>query len=80
VFRVDLGREELISNGGRFKSAFTDRDKKRTMTDLRGIPSNWFMNQFCPSRRFSRALIGTGGVAENLRISRIPHFAAVLRY
>jgi hypothetical protein len=34
----------LISNGGRFKPAFAERDKKQTMTDLRGISANWFKN------------------------------------
>ncbi len=33
--------------GGRFKPAFAERDKKQTMTDLRGISSNCFKNQFC---------------------------------
>jgi len=33
----DGGHEQLISSGGRFKSAFAKRDKKQTMTDLRGI-------------------------------------------
>jgi hypothetical protein len=50
----DFGHEQLISNGGRFKSTFAKRDKKRTMIDLRGIPTNWFKNQLCPSIRLSR--------------------------
>jgi hypothetical protein len=44
----------LISNGGRFKSAFDRRDKKQTMIDLRGISKNRFKNQLCPSIRLSR--------------------------
>ncbi len=43
------GHEQLISNGGRFKPAFAKRDKKQTMIDLRGISTNWFKNQLCPS-------------------------------
>jgi hypothetical protein len=35
-FRDDC-HEQLISNGGRFKPAFAERDKKQTMIDLRGI-------------------------------------------
>ncbi len=31
------GHEQLISNGGRIKPAFTERDKKQKMIDLRGI-------------------------------------------
>jgi hypothetical protein len=27
---------------------FAERGKKQKMTDLRGISSNWFKNQFCP--------------------------------
>jgi hypothetical protein len=43
------GHEQLISNSGRFKPAFAKRDKKHTMTDLPGISTNWFKNQFfCP--------------------------------
>jgi hypothetical protein len=37
---------QLISNGGRFKPAFAEGDKKQTMIDLRGISTNWFNNQF----------------------------------
>jgi hypothetical protein len=51
---LDDGYEQLISNGGRFKTAFAERDKKQSMTDLRGIPTNWFKNQFCPSTKLSR--------------------------
>jgi hypothetical protein len=36
----DGGREQLISNAGRFKPAFVERDKKQTMTDLRGISTD----------------------------------------
>ncbi len=50
----DSGREQLISNGGRFKPAFAKRDKKHTMIDFRVIATNWFKNQFCPSIRLSR--------------------------
>jgi hypothetical protein len=28
------GHEQLISNGGRFKPAFAEREKKQTMIDL----------------------------------------------
>jgi hypothetical protein len=45
----DGGHKPLIANGERFKPAFIERDKKQTMIDLRGISSNWFKNQFCPS-------------------------------
>ncbi len=30
-----------------------ETDKKQTMIDLRGILSNWFNKQFCPSIRLS---------------------------
>jgi hypothetical protein len=36
------GHKQLISNGGRLKPAFDEKDKKHTTTDLRGISSNWF--------------------------------------
>jgi hypothetical protein len=52
--RWDGGHEQLISNGRRFKPAFAQRDKKQKMTDLRGISTNWFKNQLCPSIRLSR--------------------------
>ncbi len=29
-------------DGGRFKTAYVERDKKQTMRDLRGISTNWF--------------------------------------
>jgi hypothetical protein len=38
-----------ISNGGRFKLAVAERDKKQTMIDPRGISTNWFKNQLFPS-------------------------------
>jgi hypothetical protein len=41
----DSGQEQLISNGGRFKPAFTKRDKKQTMIDLRVIATKWFKKQ-----------------------------------
>jgi hypothetical protein len=41
----------LISNNGRFKPAFTERDKKQTMIDLRGISTNWLKNQLYLSIR-----------------------------
>ena len=47
------GHEQLISHGGRFKRVFAERDKKQTMIDLRGISTNWFINQLCPSIRLS---------------------------
>jgi hypothetical protein len=36
----DGGYEQLVSNGGRFKPALDERDKKQTMIDLRGISTN----------------------------------------
>jgi hypothetical protein len=33
----------LIENGGWFKLAFAERDKKQTVIDLRGISSNWYI-------------------------------------
>jgi hypothetical protein len=36
----DGGHEELISNGGRFKPALAERDKKHTMIDLRRISTS----------------------------------------
>jgi hypothetical protein len=44
VYR-DGGHEQLISNGGRFKPAFAERDRKQTMKNLRGISTNWFKNR-----------------------------------
>jgi hypothetical protein len=49
-FGDGLGHEQLISNGGGFKPAFAERDKKQTMIDLRKIYKNWFENQLCPSK------------------------------
>ncbi len=40
------GHEQLISKS---VPAFAKRDKKQTMIDLRGISTNWFKNQLCPS-------------------------------
>jgi hypothetical protein len=59
----DGGHEQLTSNGGRFNPAVAEREKKETMIDLRGISTNWFKNQLCPSMRLSRlrAVLGTGG-------------------
>jgi hypothetical protein len=38
TWSINGGHEQLISTGGgRFKPAFTERDKKQTMIDLRGI-------------------------------------------
>jgi hypothetical protein len=34
------GHKQLISNGGGFKLAFAERDKKYKTIDLRGISSN----------------------------------------
>jgi hypothetical protein len=50
----DRGLEQLISNGGKFKTAFAKRDKKHTRIDLREISSNLFKPRFCPSIRLSR--------------------------
>jgi hypothetical protein len=50
----DGGHKQLISNGGRFNLAFVKRDKKPTIIDLRGISTNWFKTQLCPSTRLSR--------------------------
>jgi hypothetical protein len=52
--RGDGGHEQLISNGGRIKPVFADRDKKPTMIDLREISTNRFKNQLCPYIRLSR--------------------------
>jgi hypothetical protein len=52
--QVITKQEQLISNGGRYNPAFAERDRKQTMIDLRGIASNWFKNQFCPSIRLAR--------------------------
>jgi hypothetical protein len=49
-----LLKRYLISNGGRFKPAFAEKDQKQTMIDLRGISTNWLKNQLCPSIRLSR--------------------------
>jgi hypothetical protein len=47
---VDGSHEQLISNGERLKPAFSERDKKQKMIDLRGISTNWFKNKLlCPS-------------------------------
>jgi hypothetical protein len=56
-FVRDGHHEEMISNCERFKlvkMAFAKRDKKQQMTDLRGISTNWFKKQLCPSTRRSR--------------------------
>jgi len=50
----DGGHEQLISNGGRVKPAFAERDKKQTMIDLRGISTNLLKNQLRPSIRLSK--------------------------
>jgi hypothetical protein len=47
--QVITEQKQLISNGGRFKPAFAERDRKQTMIDLRGISSNWFKTSFVPS-------------------------------
>jgi hypothetical protein len=39
------GHEQLSSNGGRFKPAYAERDKRQTMIDLPGISTNWFTKQ-----------------------------------
>jgi hypothetical protein len=49
---TDGGHEQLISNGGKFKPAFAERDKKQTRIHLRGISTNWLKNQLCPSLGF----------------------------
>ncbi len=45
--------EQLFSNSVRFKMVFAKRDKKQLMIDPRGIWTNWFENQLCPSVRLS---------------------------
>jgi hypothetical protein len=50
----DGSHEQPTSNIGRFKPAFDERDKKQILIDLRGISTNWFKNQCCPSVRLSR--------------------------
>ncbi len=54
IFLRDGGHEQLISNRGRIKPAFAKRDKKQTMIDIRGISTNWFKNQLCPTIRLFR--------------------------
>ncbi len=49
-----MNTEQLTSKGERFKPTFAERDKKQTWKDLRGISSNWFKNQLCPSIRLSK--------------------------
>jgi hypothetical protein len=56
LFR-DGGNKQLISNGGRFKSAVAERDKKQTMIDLREISSNWFKTEILKRSRRRRPCI-----------------------
>jgi hypothetical protein len=58
VFRKNMPRKE---HRGRFEPAFAERDKKQAMIDLQGISSNWFKNQFCPTRRLSRLQVQRNG-------------------
>jgi hypothetical protein len=44
----DRGHKQRISNGGRFKPAFDEKDKTQTMIDIRGISTNWFKASFVP--------------------------------
>jgi hypothetical protein len=46
------GHEQLISNGEMFKPAFSERDKKQTMTDLRAISTKWFKPSYIPPKSF----------------------------
>jgi hypothetical protein len=55
----DGGHKQRISNGLMLKSAFSKRDKKQTMINLRRISTNWFKNQLCPFIMLSKA---TGSV------------------
>jgi hypothetical protein len=50
----DVGYEQLISNGGRFKPTFVKRAWKQTMIDLQGVSTSCFKNKLCPSIRLSR--------------------------
>ncbi len=50
----DGGHEQMISNGRKFKPDLLKRDKKQTMIDRRGIPTDWFQNKLCPSMKVSR--------------------------
>ncbi len=45
--------EMVVMKSRSLESAFAERNKKQIMIDLRGISSNWFKNQLCPSIRFS---------------------------
>jgi hypothetical protein len=45
----DRGHDQLISNGGRLKPAFANRDKKQPIIYFQGILKNWFKNHLCPS-------------------------------
>jgi hypothetical protein len=56
----DGGHEQLISNGGRFKSAFAKRDKKQRMIGLQEISTNWCKNRLCPSTRLSLIWVWKG--------------------
>jgi hypothetical protein len=48
----DGGHEQLISNGGRFNPVFSERGKKQTIIDLRGISTNWLKNSSVPPQGF----------------------------
>jgi hypothetical protein len=47
-----VGQEQLIPNGGRFKPAFAERDKKQAVIDFRGISSNQFKTGYAPPLGF----------------------------
>ncbi len=45
---MDGRHEQLISNGERFKPAFSERDKNQILTDLRGISTNGLKTSYVP--------------------------------
>jgi hypothetical protein len=44
----------VMNSRSQKEEGFPKRDKKQTMIDLRGIPTNWFKKQLCLSGRLSR--------------------------
>jgi hypothetical protein len=49
---MDGGHEQLISNGERFKPAFSERDKNQTMIDLRGSQQTGLKTSYVPPQGF----------------------------
>jgi hypothetical protein len=62
----DGGYEQQISNGGRFKPAFAERDKKQTMIDSsEETRQTGLKNQLYPSTRLT---IGSGDLEKSLTV------------